>query len=144
MVGTLAELSTAAMAPKEFRRGLRRASTPAERRLWAIVRDGRLEGLKLRRQYTVGPYVVDFFCYAEALAIELDGSVHDDPSRAAYDSERERELSRRGVRVIRFSNREVLERPEAVAAAILHAAGRGESEAGGPSPCPSPEGEGTS
>ena len=110
------------LTPEDFRRALRRASTPAERRLWSIVRDGRLGGLKVRRQHTVGPYTVDFFVYDAALAIELDGSIHDDPARAAYDAERTRSLAALGVRVVRFSNREVFEQSESVAAAILEAA----------------------
>ena len=133
------------LSPLDFRRALRRASTPAERRLWSIVRDGRLGGLKVRRQHTVGPYTVDFYVHDAALAIELDGSVHDDPARAAYDAGRERALAERGVRVLRFSNAEVLEQPERVAAAILIAAGRAPGEGvDAPHPVPLPPGEGTS
>jgi very-short-patch-repair endonuclease len=111
-------------SPRDFRRALRRAATPAERRLWSIVRDGRLGGLKVRRQHTIGPYTVDFFVHGAALAVELDGSVHDDPARAAYDAERTQALALLGVRVLRFVNAEVMEQPERVAAAILAAAGR--------------------
>ncbi len=110
------------LTPRDFRRALRHASTPAEHRLWSIVRNGRLDGLKIRRQHSIGPYVVDFYCELASLAIELDGSVHDDPARAAYDTERERWLTRQGVRVLRFANRDVMEQPDMVAAAILDAA----------------------
>ncbi len=113
-----------ALSPRDFRRALRRVSTPAERRLWFIVRADRLDGLKFRRQHSVGRYVVDFYCAEVQLAVELDGSVHDDPLRAAYDSDRQQALEARGLRVLRFSNADVLEQPETVAAAILAAAGR--------------------
>ena len=133
------------LAPLGFRRALRCEATPAERRLWSIVRAGRLGGLKIRRQHPVGPFVVDFYCAEAHLAIELDGSVHDDPSRAAYDAARERALAARGVRVLRFSNDDVLKQPHAVAAGILSAAQDVLLDGAGPSPCPSPlRGEGTS
>lgn len=110
--------------PRDFRRALRGVSTPAERRLWSIVRADRLAGLRVRRQHSVGPYVVDFYCAEARLVIELDGSIHDDPLRAAHDSDRQRDLEARGLRMLRFSNAEVIGPPEAVTAAILAAAGR--------------------
>ena len=113
-----------ALSPRDFRRALRRASTPAERRLWSVVRADRLDGLRFRRQHSLGPYVVDFYCAEARLVIELDGSVHDDPLRAAYDSERQQALEAQGLRVLRFSNAEVMGESESVAAAILAAAGR--------------------
>ena len=103
-----------------------------------MVRDRRLGGFKFRRQHSIGPYVADFYCESARLAVELDGSVHDDPSRSAYDSQRQRSMLDAGVRTVRFSNREVLDQPDVVAAAILAEASEG------PSPCPSPQGEGTS
>ena len=101
------------------RRALRRDATPAERRLWAALRRRQLDGWRWRRQYSVGCYVLDFFCPAARLAIELDGSVHDDPARAAYDYERTRWLWRvEGIRVIRFENAAVCSALDVVIEAI--------------------------
>ena len=61
-----------------------------------------MQGRKFRRQQSIGPYIVDFYCPSENLIVELDGSVHDDPLRAAYDAEREDYLTRHGFTVIRF------------------------------------------
>ena len=116
------EQADARLDPPTFRRALRHEATPAEKRLWTILRAGRLDGLKVRRQHAIGPYVVDFYCAAARLAIELDGSIHDDPARADADAYRERTLAARGVRTLRFSNADVLGQPEAVAAGVLEAA----------------------
>ncbi|MEL6616014.1 MAG: endonuclease domain-containing protein, partial [Bacteroidota bacterium] len=104
---------------KPIRKRLRQDATPAERRLWRIVRAKRLDGHKFRRQHGIGPYVLDFYCADAKLAIELDGAVHADPQRAAYDAERQRDLEALGVRVLRFENRAVTETPDVVAEAIL-------------------------
>ena len=103
---------------KAVRKALRRRATPAERCLWRIVRDRRLGGAKFRRQHGIGPYVVDFYCAAARLAVEIDGGVHDDPSRAEYDGRRQADLGEVGIRVVRFSNREVVQAPEVVAEAL--------------------------
>lgn len=104
---------------KATRRRLRRDATPAERRLWTALRGRRLGGHRFRRQHGVGPYVLDFYCPAARLAIELDGAVHADPQRAAYDAARTHHLTALGIRVLRFENRQVLETLDVVAEAIL-------------------------
>jgi len=63
-------------------------------------------GLRFRRQHPIGPYIADFYCAARKLVIELDGLTHDD--RAAYDAARTHDLRQRGLRVIRFTNDEVV------------------------------------
>ena len=98
---------------KGFRQTLRNEATPAERTLWRLLKRSGLEGRKFRRQHSVGPYVLDFYCPEERLAIELDGSVHSDPLRATYDAEREAFLTARGTEVLRIENRWVMEQPEA-------------------------------
>ena len=108
-------------ALRDHRRALRRNATPAERRLWKHLRRRQIDGWRFRRQYSVGPFVLDFYCPEACLGIELDGSVHDDPARAAYDGEREGRLREEGVRVIRFENRLVMEQVDVVVAAIQHA-----------------------
>ncbi len=105
-------------ALKAIRRDLRNHATPSERALWQMLKQRQLHGRKFRRQHSVGRYVLDFYCPAERLAIELDGAVHDDPLRRAYDTARQAALESLGVRVLRFENRELLSTPDVVAAAI--------------------------
>lgn len=105
-------------ALKAIRRDLRNNATRAERALWNVLKGRQLQGRKFRRQHSVGRYVLDFYCPDERLAVELDGSVHDDPLRRAHDAARQAYLERMGIRVLRFQNREVLAAPDQVAAAI--------------------------
>jgi very-short-patch-repair endonuclease len=88
---------------KGFARNLRKASTPHEQKLWALLRGRRFIGFRFRRQVPIGPYIADFVCYGRRLIIELDGSQHaDDPT----DPIRDAELRRRGFRVLRIWNSE--------------------------------------
>ncbi len=103
------------------RRHLRTHGTPAEARLWTLLRERQVAGYRFQRQFGIGPFIVDFYCRSARLAVELDGGVHDLPAQAAYDAERTAALGRLGVRVLRFENRLVFERPEAVAGAIARA-----------------------
>ncbi len=100
------------------RRTLRNAATPAEKALWKRLQKSQLKGRKFRRQHSIGPYIIYFYCPAEKLAVELDGAPHDDPFRRDYDVEREAFLKEQGVRVVRFENREVFEDPSRVTEAI--------------------------
>ena len=100
------------------RRHLRKQGTPAEAALWKLLQRRQLAGRKFRRQHSVERYILDFYCPAEMLAIELDGDVHNDPFRAVYDAERERFLTAQGIRVVRFENEAVFKTPDLVCAAI--------------------------
>ncbi|OHE84259.1 MAG: DNA methylase [Lysobacterales bacterium RIFOXYD1_FULL_69_11] len=91
-------------------RQLRRGMTDAERALWYHLRAGRLDGLKFRRQHPIPPYVVDFYCDAARLVIELDGSQHTEE----HDLHRTRFLESKGLTVLRFWNDDVLVRTQAV------------------------------
>lgn len=86
------------------RRALRRNSTDAEALLWAQLRAKRFMGLKFRRQHPCGPYILDFYCPARRLAVELDGGQHFDQAAEQYDLRRTAFLVRRGVQVLRFQN----------------------------------------
>jgi len=105
------------------RRALRRGETDAERALWWLLRDRRVAGLKFRRQHSVGRYVVDFFCAECGLAVELDGGQHFTEQGRAHDEKRTEYLKALGVRVLRFSNREVFEEMEGVVEGIKQACG---------------------
>jgi very-short-patch-repair endonuclease len=102
-------------------RQLRRNLTQPERALWRLLRDRHLAELKFRRQQPVGDYIVDFFCEASNLIVELDGRSHDD--RGEYDRRRQRWLESRGLRIMRVSNDDVLHDPESVVIGIAREAG---------------------
>ena len=93
-------------------REMRRHPTPAEQALWAYLRGNRLMGLHFRRQHVMSGFTLDFYCREILLAVEVDGAVHD--QQREYDDERDTVLLRQGVLVLRFRNREVLERPREV------------------------------
>ncbi|MBI1212340.1 MAG: DUF559 domain-containing protein [Alphaproteobacteria bacterium] len=103
-------------------RKLRRNMTEAERRLWAGLRDRRLDRLKFRRQHQFGPYYVDFVCIEARLIVEADGSQHREETRAWYDYHRTKWFEKLGYRVVRFANGEILKRPAQVFEAIAAAA----------------------
>jgi very-short-patch-repair endonuclease len=76
--------------------------------LWAALRGGRLDGLKFRRQHPLGPYVLDFYCPAALLAVEIDGWSHGTENRPEQDEIRDMRLAERGVRTLRIPASEVL------------------------------------
>jgi len=123
-------------SPHDYARGLRRRQTDAERRLWAQLRDRRLQGAKFARQVPVGAYVVDFCCRELKVIVELDGGQH--AMQARSDTERTVFLEALGYRVLRFWNNEVLANTDGVLQRIAQALA-----AARPSPRPSPQrGEG--
>ena len=102
---------------RERARDLRKNPTEAERFLWRHLRRRQLGGFRFRRQHAIGPYILDFYCFEERVAIEVDGGQHT--SQGAYDSERTSFLESEGVRVLRFWNNQVLGEIEAVKHVIL-------------------------
>ncbi len=88
--------------------------TPAEALLWTQLQSRQIAGRKFRRQHSVGPYVLDFYCPREKLAVELDGAAHDHEQAVERDETRTRHLVSLGIRVVRFENRDVLSNMEGV------------------------------
>lgn len=101
---------------KRNARALRKSETDAERKIWQLLRARNLNGVKVRRQHAVGPYIVDFICLNEKLVIELDGSQHQ--QQQTYDAQRTAFLEHAGYRVMRFWNNDVLLNTESVMQAI--------------------------
>ena len=89
---------------KSKRQRLRNEATKAERLLWWRLRGKQLDGMKFRRQYGVGEYVIDLYCPEVKLAIEVDGESHFDPTSRLHDERRLAFLESLGIRVIRFTN----------------------------------------
>lgn len=105
-------------------RELRKAMTDAERRLWGRLRNEQL-GARFRRQAPIGPYIVDFVCFAQRLVIECDGGQHAEAVNMAQDRERTSFLEGAGFRVLRFWNNEVLANVEGVMERIVEALAQG-------------------
>ncbi len=97
-------------------RDLRRRLSLPEVILWTAIRGRRLAGVRFRRQHPVGPYILDFYCEAVQLAVEVDGSGHEDPDRARHDARRTVWLNAQGIAVLRIPAREVLGNLEGVLA----------------------------
>ena len=89
----------------ENARRLRREMTPHERKLWYLFL--RKYPVKIYKQRIIGRFIVDFYCASAKLVIELDGSQHYEPQGLAYDSERSTFLTAQGLKVLRFSNRDI-------------------------------------
>ena len=98
---------------------LRQQMTSAESKLWQRLRANRLEGFHFRRQQVIDNYIVDFYCHAAGLVVEVDGGIHLE--QEIYDRERDEYLTRRGLKVLRFLNSEVEKEMESVLALILRA-----------------------
>ena len=96
---------------KPFRRKLRKNMTAAEVALWLMIKNKQLDGERFLRQYSIGHFVVDFYCPKHKLAVELDGEVHFTEEAAAYDAKRTAYLNSVGVQVVRFENFEVFQYP---------------------------------
>lgn len=102
---------------KHRARTMRKDPTDAERIVWSLLRRDRL-GLRFRRQFPLGRYIVDFVCFEKKLVIEVDGSQHLQTEE--YDDRREAWLVSQGFKVVRFWNSEVFTNREGVAARIVH------------------------
>ena len=100
-------------------RRLRKHQTDAETLLWNALRNRQLFGLKFRRQYLVQPYILDFYCHAPKLCIELDGGQHYTNDGQQQDRTRDAFLAAQGIRTLRFSDFDVLESLEAVLQTIV-------------------------
>lgn len=93
---------------KAKRRLLRKKMTEAEVVFWSAVRAKQLFGLRVKRQYGIGSYILDFYIPKLQLAIELDGDVHYRPSVLRKDNNKDSFLKQNGIKVLRISNQEVL------------------------------------
>ena len=102
----------------QARRDLRNNATEAEVELWKYLRSSQLENRKFRRQHSVGAFILDFYCPAERLAVELDGAQHDTREGIEDDENRTAYLNEFGIKVLRFKNEVVFNDIDAVLAVI--------------------------
>jgi very-short-patch-repair endonuclease len=82
--------------------------TPPEVIVWQELRGGKLDGIRFRRQHPIGPYILDFYCSAARLAIEIDGIGHYIEERVRHDQRRRAWLAKQGVRVLSIAALDVL------------------------------------
>jgi very-short-patch-repair endonuclease len=113
-------------ALKSRRKELRSSLTPAEASLWKSLQRSQVGGKKFRRQQSVGPFILDFYCPECRLAVELDGQGHFNSMMSEYDYRRSEYLKKLNIRVLRFENRLVFENLEGV----LHIIGENLAERG--------------
>ncbi len=97
---------------------LRKNPTEAEIILWEQLRNRKLSKLKFRRQHPLHFYVADFYCHEQKLVIEVDGGIHSTKDQVERDENRTAELERFDIRVIRFTNKQIIDSMDDVLKAI--------------------------
>ncbi len=95
---------------------LRHAPTDAEQKLWWLLRSRQLEAVKFRRQVPIGPWIADFVSFEHKLIVEADGSQHTENK---HDQVRDTNLVKRGFRILRFWNNDILKYPNGVLERII-------------------------
>ena len=95
-------------ALKQLRKKLRHRQTEVENIFWERVRNRKFFGVKFFRQYSIGSYILDFYCPALKLAVELDGGQHIECKHRKYDDARSEYLQAQRIEVMRFWNHDVL------------------------------------
>lgn len=99
---------------KEYSRILRKNMTNAEVLLWSKIRRKSIDGYQFYRQKIIGRYIVDFYCHKAKLVIEVDGGQHYSLECRQKDMVRDNYMARLGLRVLRFSDRDILENLDSV------------------------------
>lgn len=100
---------------RQLAKSMRSMPTDAERRLWSIVRAGRIDGLKFKRQVPLDGYVLDFVCFERKLILEADGGQRAASER---DTRRDQHFSNSGFVTLRFWNNDILTNPDGVVTTI--------------------------
>jgi very-short-patch-repair endonuclease len=98
---------------------MRNNPTEAEKILWKHIRKFRSQGYVFRRQHPIYIFIADFYCHKIKLVIEVDGEVHNNDQSREHDDGRTGELERIGIKVIRFTNEQVIKNQELVIKQIL-------------------------
>ena len=99
---------------KKLRNKLRNGQTDAEILLWSRIRNRQINGYRFVRQYSVGKYIIDFYCQKKRLGIELDGGQHNDKEKRIYDEKRTKYLEELDIKILRFWNNEVMKNTNSV------------------------------
>jgi very-short-patch-repair endonuclease len=91
-----------------YAREMRKGPTEAESILWSNLRNRKLDNLKFRRQQHIEGFILDFYCEAARLGVEVDGEIHLNEEQRNFDQQRTEYLAEFGIRIIRFKNNEVI------------------------------------
>lgn len=105
----------------ERSRYLRRNQTDAEKRLWVILKNRQFDNIKFRRQFSVDRYILDFYAPEYRLAIEADGGQHYSDEGKEKDRMRDKKLLMLGIKMLRFSDRDILTNTDGVLYVIKNA-----------------------
>ncbi|NUJ97378.1 endonuclease domain-containing protein [Candidatus Gracilibacteria bacterium] len=105
-------------ALKQTRKVLRKNQTKPEEIFWNKVRNKQFLGWKFRRQHSIGRYIMDFYCKELNLCIEIDGDNHFENEQKEYDEIRTEFLKTAGIKVCRFTNKEIMENSDGVLATL--------------------------
>ena len=97
-----------------FANALKKEMTEAEKFLWENLRNRKLNNLKFRRQHPIGKFILDFYCHEKMVAVEVDGRIHNTEEMRERDEGRTYMLAEWGIKVIRFTNEEVINELHAV------------------------------
>ena len=103
---------------KPVRSELRNNQTEPEKIFWNWVRNKQF-GVKFRRQYGIGRYIVDFYCPELKLVIEIDGDSHFDEISKEYDAKWDEYLFSIGLKIMRFTNTDLMQNREGVLLKLL-------------------------
>lgn len=101
-------------------RNLRKNKTKEESILWQLLRNRQFMGLKFKRQFPIGSYIVDFVCEEKKLVIEIDGGQHNIPDNIKADEARTNYINSKGYRVIRFWNNDINQNIQGVYETLLN------------------------
>jgi len=99
---------------------LRKNMTLAEKILWEELKRKEIFKVRFKRQHPIDIFVVDFYCHKAKLAIEVDGDVHLSEEVQERDDGRSHDIEKLGIKILRFTNKEVIENIEMVKQRILH------------------------
>lgn len=94
-----------------FTKKLRRKMTPAEQRLWTLLRNRNSRGIKFRIQVNIGPYIADFLCKEHDIIVEVDGGIHNKSEQKEHDKDRDAYLCNKGYSILRIQNCEIFNHP---------------------------------
>jgi len=101
----------------QFARKLRKEGTLAEVLLWQQIKGRQIKGYKFTRQKPIGNYIVDFYCSRLHLAIEIDGSSHE--NKLGADQKRQKDIEKQGVKFLRFWDHDVKNNMNGVITVII-------------------------
>ena len=100
---------------KNMRQALRKHGTPAEAMMWKMLKGRQMDGAKFRRQFSIGPYILDFYCPEYQICVELDGDSHYSADGYEHDQKRNTYLyEEHGITTLRYENKDVFKFPEAI------------------------------